>query len=329
MKVSDSLLRAVIDQPAEDAPRLVYADWLDEHGDTDRAEFIRTQIALVRGPDPAKTADLRRRERELLAAHEAEWTVPLRGVVRRARFERGFPERVSVPADVIAGAGKIFKLAPVRHLIVTGTAEGLADMVAGMKQLRSVETLEFRESGIDAAAVARLAASPYLRGLTGLILRFARLENAGARAIAAATGWTRLRLLDLYDCGIDRVGIRALAEAPHLAGLTDLVLSGNAIHVLSMSLLDDRDSYLINLRRLHLARSDFHDPDAQALAKLANVTGLRYLDLSDNALGTLGARALAASPHLQSLECLRLHRTSIGKPGRDALTQRFGDRVKF
>src|SRR5262245_43514127 len=41
-------LRAVAGQPDEDAPRLVYADWLDEHGDPDRAEFIRVQCALAR-----------------------------------------------------------------------------------------------------------------------------------------------------------------------------------------------------------------------------------------------------------------------------------------
>ena len=29
----------------EDAPRLVFADWLEEHGDSDRAEFIRVQSA--------------------------------------------------------------------------------------------------------------------------------------------------------------------------------------------------------------------------------------------------------------------------------------------
>lgn len=39
------LLRAVLDAPADDAPRLVYADWLDEHGDQpERAEFIRVQV---------------------------------------------------------------------------------------------------------------------------------------------------------------------------------------------------------------------------------------------------------------------------------------------
>jgi uncharacterized protein (TIGR02996 family) len=329
MKESDALLRAVIDQPAEDAPRLVYADWLDEHGQPDRAEFIRTQIALSRRPEPSGADDLRRRGRELLAAHEAEWTVPLHGVVRRARFVRGFPECVTVPADVIAGAGKIFKHAPVRHLIVAGTASGLADTIAGMKQLRAVETLEFRESGIDAKAVARLAASPHLRGLTGLILRFARLGDAGTRAVAAATGWTRLMMLDLYDTTVEVAGLSSLAEAPHLTGLTDLILGGNALAAPGASSLAAPSSRFKILRRLHLARSGCGDVAVTNLARSSHFASLRELDLSDNMIGTRGARAIAASPHLQGLECLRLHRTSMGTAGRDVLEQRFGERVKF
>jgi uncharacterized protein (TIGR02996 family) len=41
-----SLLDAVLENPDDDLPRLVYADWLDENGDPKRAEFIRAQIAL-------------------------------------------------------------------------------------------------------------------------------------------------------------------------------------------------------------------------------------------------------------------------------------------
>ena len=44
----DALLRAVWDAPHDDAPRLVYADWLDEHGDPDRAQFVRLQCELAR-----------------------------------------------------------------------------------------------------------------------------------------------------------------------------------------------------------------------------------------------------------------------------------------
>jgi uncharacterized protein (TIGR02996 family) len=40
----DHLLRMILEQPAEDSHRLVYADWLEENGQPERAEFIRLQI---------------------------------------------------------------------------------------------------------------------------------------------------------------------------------------------------------------------------------------------------------------------------------------------
>lgn len=57
------LLRAVLVDPFDDLPRLVYADWLDEHGDGERAEFIRVQIELAKLPHPYTR--LRDREYEL------------------------------------------------------------------------------------------------------------------------------------------------------------------------------------------------------------------------------------------------------------------------
>lgn len=42
------LLRTIIKNPADDTARLVYADWLDEHGRAERAEFIRVQCELER-----------------------------------------------------------------------------------------------------------------------------------------------------------------------------------------------------------------------------------------------------------------------------------------
>lgn len=43
-----AFLKAVCWNPADDAPRLIYADWLEEHGQAERAEFIRLQIELER-----------------------------------------------------------------------------------------------------------------------------------------------------------------------------------------------------------------------------------------------------------------------------------------
>jgi uncharacterized protein (TIGR02996 family) len=75
----------VIAAPADDLPRLVLADWIEEHGDPDRANFIRVQCELAKRqphfdahkPGPTKQVcherfvfvGLRQRERELLGPH--------------------------------------------------------------------------------------------------------------------------------------------------------------------------------------------------------------------------------------------------------------------
>src|SRR5687768_10552006 len=44
------LLRAVLNKPEEDTPRLMYADWLQEQGEHDHAEFVRVQVDLANFP---------------------------------------------------------------------------------------------------------------------------------------------------------------------------------------------------------------------------------------------------------------------------------------
>lgn len=93
----ECFLAAVRRNPWDDTPRLVYADWCDEHGEPERAEFIRVQCEIA-GLNPAvleivestperdweadeysRAAELRRRERELFIASKAgggEWVFP-------------------------------------------------------------------------------------------------------------------------------------------------------------------------------------------------------------------------------------------------------------
>src|SRR3954469_1774277 len=48
MTDADPLRRAVLDRPDDDTPRLVYADYLDENGEADRAAFVRSQVEAGR-----------------------------------------------------------------------------------------------------------------------------------------------------------------------------------------------------------------------------------------------------------------------------------------
>ena len=67
-------LEAILAQPEEDTPRLMYADWLEEKGEGDRAEFIRLQIESARLPegDP-RGCDLDSKAEGILAEFENKW----------------------------------------------------------------------------------------------------------------------------------------------------------------------------------------------------------------------------------------------------------------
>lgn len=133
------LLTAVASAPDDDLPRLVAADWLDEHGEAERAEFIRIQVERERADRP----ELKWREEALwnnplcgpLWAVEAcpglvtltdaaDAGSPLRGLgvwgVERVTFRRGFPYRIDCRAADWATFGcGIVPRQPVREVFLT------------------------------------------------------------------------------------------------------------------------------------------------------------------------------------------------------------------
>lgn len=79
MDERESFLRAIVANPDDDLPRLIFADWLAVHGEPERAEFIRVQCELAAdypfGPMLTVTGreSLRRRERELWYPNRQQW----------------------------------------------------------------------------------------------------------------------------------------------------------------------------------------------------------------------------------------------------------------
>ena len=88
-----AFLASILEAPDDDAPRLIYADWLDEQGESDRAEFIRLQVreARMAADDPELPA-LRSRTRQLGLAYHVKWVnrLPYFEGVHWEIFERGF-----------------------------------------------------------------------------------------------------------------------------------------------------------------------------------------------------------------------------------------------
>jgi uncharacterized protein (TIGR02996 family) len=106
MDQHEAFLQAILERPEDDVPRLVYADWLDENGDSERAEFIRLQCALAKlPPDAPQRRAMRQREDELLALHSWEWAAGFGWKIQEWQFVRGFIERVETSLEVCATPG--------------------------------------------------------------------------------------------------------------------------------------------------------------------------------------------------------------------------------
>jgi uncharacterized protein (TIGR02996 family) len=197
-------LRLILADPDADGPRLVFADWLESQGESDRAEFIRVQCAAAAlPPDDPRLAGLDDRAGALLERRRVEWGQPLAGLATRWDWRRGFPEFVRIEAaKFFARGAELFAAVPVGHV-------ELLHVVPYLAELRD---------------------SPLLTRLTGLTMAYQSMGGDGL-AIAAANApvLAGLRELDLSRCGITDDGAAILAASPHLTGLRRLSLNGNRL----------------------------------------------------------------------------------------------------
>jgi uncharacterized protein (TIGR02996 family) len=202
----EALYRAVCENPTDDVPRLVYADWLEEAGNARWAAFIREQVRKARELPP----DLRWQPTAVKS--DARLTTPpralpppprLSGVTWLGAPERGFWAAVGVRSArvFLKHADQIFAAAPVRYLslgdVAGRTAEALADC-------------------------------PYLARLTNLVLGGARgLGDEGFIAIVESPHLTGLRLLNAVNLRLTDPAGLALAASPLMRTLEELDVSFN------------------------------------------------------------------------------------------------------
>jgi uncharacterized protein (TIGR02996 family) len=331
-------LREVLDRPDDDTPRLVYADWLEEHGDEiaqARAELIRAQCELERLPedDPARAA-LARRCRELLRAHGREWLAPVRksGLGKEWQFRRGFVESVKVPAwRFVEIARKLFELAPITSVYFPEASNEVRGL-AGCPELARLRRIDLRVMCICGGCPIHdelevLLASPQITNLTHLVLTGDRLTVRVATALAASPYLSRLTALDLSSNLLQAAGVRALASSTRLPSLSRLQLVGNDLGLTAMRALAGSD-LLAGLTQLDLAYNKVGDAGAKVLAGASRCANLTLLDLGWNGIGPPGAHALAESPHFSERLRLRLGGNNVGDAAR-ALRRRFQKRVSL
>jgi uncharacterized protein (TIGR02996 family) len=252
-----ALLTAIIANPDEDTPRLMFADWLQENGQPERAEFIRVQIEITPLPnrhtrplnDRAHDNERLTRFRELFAAHQEEWLRPLGVKLPRAIFRRGFVEELRVtPAELLK----------------------IGDVVLRREMLSSIEvtpppddTEDTREDPLGDRVLRRLASWPGRGRLRSLRVAGMLLTAGAVEAFLASPPACGLRSLDIASCDFDARAVRAVSASANLPELTELRLGSRALNVDDVLALA-RAPHLQKLRTLSLFIAGEYEPAAPA-----------------------------------------------------------------
>lgn len=240
MTTPDAILRAIADHPWDETPRLLYADWLDDAGQPERAEFVRVQVGLDRfaAGDPARRP-LVVRHLHFLKEFVPGWRAELPRLpgVEWGDFCRGLVEEVQVADEraLTEHAAAIFAEPAVHVVRLARLVNGRR--LAGVPELARVRWLRlisYRHPARE-ESVRELLRSPHLARLKALELdgneaadrvaadladgRFPelgelwlgqnRITDAGGRALADGPGLDRLHRLDLSNNRIDDPGVRA------------------------------------------------------------------------------------------------------------------------
>lgn len=266
--IDEAFLQAICENPSDDTPRLVYADWLEERGRVERAEFIRLQIDVTHGRRRAAA-----REKELLFQHGDAWTAELPELegIRWGDFERGFVESVgAATSDVfVEHAAAIFAAAPVRRLVM----KRLAGRSPGLTHFYKCRFLK-RLTHLDLSGQGRVPGmrSRHVLGLSS------QLSN--------------LRSFRASDCGLRDAEMRWLCgDLEDVSNLEELVLSSNEIGSEGARALA-ASRHLTHLTRLVLSNNQIDTEGARELARTANLPKLRTLYLNSNPIAALGRRLL-------------------------------------
>jgi uncharacterized protein (TIGR02996 family) len=226
----DALLAAIVAQPDEDTPRLVYADWLEEHGDPKQAKFIRDSIIFARAQkDSEETIALGKRLRLMEKEGEEEWLLALGIDVGRADFDRGLPYRAAYwNIDYFLDeSASLFARLPLRELILVDDSgsdwdEETLGKVAVIPELARLHTLHLSSNyghEIEVEGWKLLIHSPHLRGLQSLAAVDAELTDDHAVALAKCKNLAGLVNLDLSGNPITVTGALAIMRSPHLKNL--------------------------------------------------------------------------------------------------------------
>jgi uncharacterized protein (TIGR02996 family) len=340
-----ALVAAIIANPDEDTPRLAFADWLQEHGDTHdraRAEFIRLQIRVARKNSPENEIEkLAERAATLHNTHARHWLGPLwelTAMIRDREFKRGLLDWWHTTAgnflkkphqQVVC---EWFPQLGIDRLALSENSKRVR-AVADSPALAWVSAFQWFDSRIEDDGFEALATAPHTERLSKFLIDKPRCSDTGLKAFAKSTGYPNLRSFGLHD-GLWRgkftdAGIRLILNSRNFPHLNELILSGaHTYSVASRSLFECEA--LNRLRSLRIGAGS----DLKHLVTCAHLTALETLHVYDSVLRDDDARLFIDNPAFARLRAVALddinsYHSPLGNKAERALRDRFGDGLKL
>lgn len=340
-----ALLAACRARPADDLPRLVLADWLDENGQPERAEFVRVQVELSHPTADAERIDrLKKREANLLAEHEGEWV---------SGYMTAF--EAMTPTFRPDGRGYTGPLPPVhrfvRGLMRVGNATEFAERPELRAWLSSPEIPWLEQMDFTFTTVEWFVKSNFpdeLHGRIGLNVGYAGADPIAWRKqlelLAVSSNFTAVRSLTVRRGAASHEVIEEIARAD-VSALVQLSLPGDALGraaevvasapFTALSSLDVgpipeaglraliASPYLGNLTHLNLLGSHIGDSGMVALCRSDLARTLRRVEFPNTGITDIGVAALAKSPLFAHMHGPRLNlmMNRIGDAGLKALAE--------
>jgi uncharacterized protein (TIGR02996 family) len=324
MTHEEAFLEAIREQPDDDTPRLIYADWLEEYGQPERAEFIRVQCEKERVPEGSpRWFDLSIREEELRAAYEHEWLGPFGGIIEQHEFHRGCLDSVFLEAQAfLEHAEGLFRLGPLRQVSLEDAAEVLPTL-ADSPWLERLTVLDLSDNDLGPEELRILAGSPHLTRLTGLILDHNPIGPEGADVLRRAPFFAGLRALYLCGTQLGATGIEYLTARRGPVALRELSLDRNNLGSAGVQALTAAPSFCQGLTRLSLAGTNMEEAGLYSLIRARCLQGLIDLSVGQNPLGGGWDRRSQEPSTSRNLAFLDLSSTRLGIVGAATLPEMF------
>lgn len=330
MTEREAFIEAIAANPYEDTPRLVFADWLQEHGEEDRAEFVRLAHEMCGrrkelgwpSPPPRELQELQKRVQGSLELHGPDWLNPFcraLGVpppARRQRWTSRLWHRVSGKSRDAAFSFNSFKGILHDYVRVDGWSNA------------PINAFSLYHGFVTQLAIS--IQSPPIPDLAAAF-RLEPVHNLSIEVSGNSTGWQRLnspclsriRNLTVTVSGSEAVRTNTTFEeicwGENWLGVDDFRLDGDLDHPLDHYYFE-RLAHSPFLSGLHSLSVTVDFPDLRPLTTCARIANLRSFRAFGRRMPSDTTDLIANAvfrPNLEELDLSLAHLgdTAVGRLG--------------